>query len=304
MSDLKINGFLIIVFFSLIFTACKSQSSGDETSTTKLAATSGVSNSGYYYEHILRNEGPKPVVGDRVEYHEIILKNDSLVRSTFLQLEPVKAVMPPREKVATPPPPSYDAVFLMSVGDSLITYHTLDTFRNYQLPGWLSPADTLAYHIKLMSLQPKAEIEAEQAEMDAQKEVVVQNTKTLLLDYQAGKLDDQIKTTESGLKYIIHEQGTGIQAEKGKFVKVNYAGFLTNGDLFDNSYKKGRPFPFQVGRGRVIEGWDQSLPFLKVGGNGTFFIPYELAYGEAGRPPSIPPKSDLVFHIELVEVLN
>ncbi|MEM9821731.1 MAG: FKBP-type peptidyl-prolyl cis-trans isomerase, partial [Bacteroidota bacterium] len=176
--------------------------------------------------------------------------------------------------------------------------------KNYLRPGWLAPDDTLFYHLKLLSIQPKAEIEAEKLALEKRKAEVVQSTKALLLDYQSGKLDNQIKALESGLKYIIHEPGTGAAIEQGKFVKVNYAGFLTNGDLFDNSFQKGRPFPYQVGRGRVIKGWGEALPLLKEGGKGTFFIPYQLAYGEAGRPPSIPPKSELVFYIEVVENVN
>ena len=292
---LKINGIAVLL-------CCLFQIACSDTQSSNSSSIKGVSTSGYPYEHIVRNEGVKPVIGDKVEYHEIVFKNDSLVRSTYLNLEPVKAVMPERDKVASPPPPSYDAIFLMSTGDSLITYHTLDTFKNYQLPGWLNQKDTLYYHLKLLSIQPKAEIEKEKADLIAKKDQIVTSTKAFLLDYQNGKLNSQLSQTESGIKYVIHEEGTGTQAENGKIVKVNYAGFLLNGDLFDNSYSKGRPFPFHIGRGRVIDGWDEVVPLLKEGGSGTFVIPYQLAYGEAGRPPSIPERSDLAFYIELLEV--
>ena len=100
----------------------------------------------------------------------------------------------------------------------------------------------------------------------------------------------------------MQEEGTGKEATKGKIVEVNYSGFLTDGTNFDNSYKKGVPFKFFVGRGTVIDGWDEGIPLMKEGGKAIFFIPYQLAYGEAGRPPKIPEKAELVFYIDLLRV--
>ena len=116
------------------------------------------------------------------------------------------------------------------------------------------------------------------------------------------ELDDKIQTTESGLKYVLHENGTGIKAVPGREVDVNYFGVLKDGTPFDNSYKRGTPFTFPLGAGRVIRAWDEGIALLNVGSKATFFVPHELGYGETGSPPTIPPKAELIFYVELDRV--
>lgn len=112
----------------------------------------------------------------------------------------------------------------------------------------------------------------------------------------------ETSTSASGLSYTILEQGTGIKADKGKTVEVHYTGFLENGDIFDSSVLRGQPISFRLGAGMVIPGWDEGIAYLNAGGKALLSIPYELAYGEAGRPPVIPPKARLIFNVELVTV--
>ncbi len=284
----------------LLLTNCGSESSS--TSEVLIQAEKGLTTSGYHYIHYIKKNGKTPEIGDEVIYDEVVLKNDSLVSSTILKTEPVRAIMPPKEKVASPPPPNYEALFKMSVGDSLTVFHFLDTFKNYQLPGWLKQTDTLKYTISLISMRPKEEVDAEMEEIKKQEKKVAAEVKGIIEKYNAGQLDSQLKTTESGLKYLMQEEGTGKEATKGKVVEVNYSGFLSDGTNFDNSFKKGVPFKFFVGRGTVIDGWDEGIPLMKEGGKVILFIPYQLAYGLAGRPPKIPEKADLVFYIDLLRV--
>jgi peptidylprolyl isomerase len=115
------------------------------------------------------------------------------------------------------------------------------------------------------------------------------------------KSKDVVKTV-SGLEYSIINQGKGIRASKGKTVEVHYTGFLENGDIFDSSVLRGQPISFRLGAGMVISGWDEGLAFLNEGGKALLIVPYELAYGENGRPPLIPPKAKLIFNVELVSV--
>jgi peptidylprolyl isomerase len=95
--------------------------------------------------------------------------------------------------------------------------------------------------------------------------------------------------------------GTGKEAVKGALVSVHYEGTLENGSVFDSSHVRGRPIEFVLGTGRVIQGWDQGLMGMKVGGKRTLFIPAHLAYGERAIG-SIPPNSNLNFTVELLEV--
>jgi len=101
------------------------------------------------------------------------------------------------------------------------------------------------------------------------------------------------------LKYIDSKLGTGDLAKPGWNYTVHYTGWLYNGTKFDSSVDRGTPFEFPQGQHRVISGWDQGFTGMRVGGKRRLFIPYQLAYGESGRA-SIPPKSDLIFDIELI----
>lgn len=96
--------------------------------------------------------------------------------------------------------------------------------------------------------------------------------------------------------------GKGSEVKDGDTVSVNYKGTLVDGKEFDNSYKRGQPFEFKVGEGRVIKGWDLGLVGMKVGGKRKLTIPSELGYGERGAGADIPPNSTLIFEIELLEI--
>ena len=110
-----------------------------------------------------------------------------------------------------------------------------------------------------------------------------------------------LKTAYS-LRYIDTKIGTGELAPINKFYTVQYTGWLaSDGKKFDSSYDHGSPITFPVGAHRVIPGWDTGFQGMHIGGKRRLFIPYQLAYGEAGRGP-IPPKADLIFDIELLSV--
>lgn len=115
----------------------------------------------------------------------------------------------------------------------------------------------------------------------------------------------ELKTTASGLKYYEISKATGTkQAAAGNTVKVHYSGYLADGTMFDSSLERdaGLPFEFKLGAGQVIAGWDEGIALMHIGDKFRLLIPYYLAYGEIGHPPTIPAKAELTFDVELIEV--
>lgn len=98
--------------------------------------------------------------------------------------------------------------------------------------------------------------------------------------------------------------GEGKTIVKGALITAHYTGWLEDGTKFDSSHDRGQPFQCVIGTGRVIKGWDQGLVGMKVGGKRKLFVPAHLAYGERQMGAVIKPNSNLVFEIELLEVLT
>lgn len=109
------------------------------------------------------------------------------------------------------------------------------------------------------------------------------------------------RTTPSGLRITDLEVGSGAEAIAGQTVSVNYRGSLTNGKEFDSSYGRG-PFSFRLGGGQVIQGWDEGVAGMKVGGKRRLVIPPDLGYGSRGAGGVIPPDATLIFEVELLRV--
>ena len=115
----------------------------------------------------------------------------------------------------------------------------------------------------------------------------------------------------TALKVIDRKVGTGALAESGQPVAVHYTGYLydatapdNKGKKFDSSIDRKVPFGFIVGAGRVIKGWDEGVPGMKVGGQRTLVIPPDKGYGERGAGADIPPNATLLFDVELMSVVG
>ena len=113
-------------------------------------------------------------------------------------------------------------------------------------------------------------------------------------------------TTPSGLQYTDTEAGTGPSAQKGQDVSVHYTGWLYNdgvqGKKFDSSLDRNQPFEFSLGAGMVIQGWDEGVAGMAVGGKRTLIIPAALGYGARGAGGVIPPNATLKFDVQLLGV--
>ena len=111
-------------------------------------------------------------------------------------------------------------------------------------------------------------------------------------------------TTDSGLQYVELEAGTGATPQRGQTVVVHYTGTLENGKKFDSSRDRGTPFSFKIGVGQVIQGWDEGVGSMRVGGRRKLIIPPELGYGSRGAGGVIPPNATLIFDVELLRIAS
>ena len=145
---------------------------------------------------------------------------------------------------------------------------------------------------------PSTQPESTQAESTQPESTQPESTQAEL----AATNQENIMTTPSGLQYIERRAGSGAKPQPGEIVAVHYTGTLEDGTVFDSSRTRGEPISFALGAGMVITGWDEGISLMNEGGQATLIIPPDLAYGEQGYPPVIPPNATLTFDVELVSI--
>ena len=218
--------------------------------------------------------------------------------------------MPPAGATLTAMDYMVEAMLGRNVGDSIVLRIPADTLRKSTE---LDPAiSEVLYCIKIRSATEKEAFQLEMAEekriqeetaayLQAKEPEIKEKVADFVDAYNNGSLKDQIVEHESGLKYVLHEEGTVDAAKPGDIVSVHYYGVLEDGSMFDNSWKAGSPYAFPLDRGQAIKGWDIGIGLFPKGSKATIIVPYPLAYGEAGRAPRIPEKATLIFYIEIEE---
>jgi len=288
---------IVAVFFS-----CSSEQQGNITPN------------GYEIVRLKSGDGVKPAVGDYVFAQLYAYVDGVLETSTRQQHRQLPVIVYSKEellkmKETGKANPVYDAISMMGVGDS-ISVDVPITEEMRQNPRFAS-SQKMHYDIVVEELKTAEEYKNEQeAAKQAQQKISSENqaresevaavVSDIAAKYGKGQLKDQLKTTSSGLKYMILEPGDGPATTVGQDVSVNYYGVLTNGSMFDNSFKRGQAFTFPLGAGRVIKGWDEGVALLKSGDHAVLFIPSELGYGKRGSGAAIPGDSELIFYIEVM----
>jgi FKBP-type peptidyl-prolyl cis-trans isomerase len=118
----------------------------------------------------------------------------------------------------------------------------------------------------------------------------------------AARFPDSLTLANTNLRYIVRQPGEGETPKVGATLVVHYTGTLWDGTQFDSSVERGQPFRFRLGTGQVIKGWDLGFSTMRPGEKRLLIIPYSLAYGDRGRPPTIPQRATLLFEVELIAI--
>ena len=257
-------GFVLAVALSLTV-ACGP--AGEEVLTTE---------SGLQYTEIEQGDGPVPEQGDIVSIHfRGTLEDGTEFDETYTDGQPISFPL----GVGVVMPGWDEGVAMMKVGGKSKLVIPPELGLGEEGAGDLIPPNaTLIFEIELVEIVPGSP--------DAPREVD----------------EEDLLTTESGLKYYDFETGDGPTAETGQTVAVHYTGWLEDGTKFDSSLDRGQPFVFELGAGQVLQGWDQGVAGMKVGGQRQLVIPPDLGYGAQGAGGVIPPDATLVFEVELVEI--
>lgn len=142
--------------------------------------------------------------------------------------------------------------------------------------------------------------EARKTQLRKIQESIVQNAEESKKFLEENAKKEGVKTTDSGLQYIILNEGEGLSPELQDQVTVHYRGTFIDGKEFDNSYAKGEPQTMQTDA--VIKGWTEAIRMMKAGSKWKIFLPPELAYGRSGLGEKIPPNKVLVFELELLAI--
>lgn len=146
------------------------------------------------------------------------------------------------------------------------------------------------------------EVEANIETKGSSETMAGQEAWTAIAEQIGVDLGDLVKH-ESGLQWIVREEGEGGPPVNGDQISAHYTGYLLDGKKFDSSVDRGQPFNTAIGVGRVIKGWDIAFTDMKIGEKRVLFIPPELGYGSRGAGGLIPPDATLVFDVELIDIL-
>lgn len=299
----KMCSSLAICISACVFLASCGDNTGMKSNTGKTKTRNG-----YALEMITDVAGEAAMENDVILFGMEVYAKDSLLTSTFGDEYDQEFKWLPVEERDKMNNPVVDAFEMMSAGDSARVYLPADSLKGNKFG--LVSGDNLKYVLKVQNIlkgdeyatyaqERQQKLQAARAIIQARAEEVGELVDGVLAKYKSKSLGDDLIKDASGLEYVLHEKGSGSKPNHGQKVNVHYYGVLQDGTMFDNSFRRGQVFSFPLGVGQVIPGWDKGIALLNKGSKATLFIPYDMAYGAAGKPPTIPAKSDLVFYVEL-----
>lgn len=272
----------------------------------------GTTSDGIEYTYVKEGK-EKPNNGEYLVYH-FTAKTAS--DSTFLSSydHPTPAYMQYND--STPGISGIDEVFVnLKKGDSVVVNATAEKVFGPNLPPFLSIGQEVEVSIGVIEVLKEEVFQDYFNDLfEASQKKQTENDIKIIEDYISENNLNASKT-ESGVYYVIEEEGNGPAVEQGDSVAVNYTGYVVDGTVFDTSieevaranskFMEGRPYgplEFQVGMGRVIPGWDEGLQHLKEGSKAKLLIPSTLAYGNQQVSEEIKANSVLIFDVEVTEV--
>lgn len=265
-------------------------------------------------EYTFIKEGKeKPTDGEYVVYH---FTAKTATDSTFLSSydQPTPAYL--QYSDSTPGISGIDEVFSnLKKGDSVVVKAAAEKVFGPNLPPFLALGQDVTISIGVIEILKEEVFQDYFNDLfEASQKKQTDTDIKIIEDYVAENNLNATKT-ESGLFYVIEEEGDGPEVEEGSTVGVNYTGYVLDGTVFDtsleevaranNKFMEGRPYEpieFQVGMGRVIPGWDEGLQHLRKGSKAKLLIPSTLAYGNQQVSPEIKANSVLIFDLEVTDV--
>ncbi len=258
--------------------------------------------SGLEYKIITHGTGKKkPVLKDHIEMYIHVHIDDSVLfdsRKMYGEKPVPYPIAAPKFK-GDP----VEGFMMMVVGDSAVFRLPVDSMQKAgnQLLPWMKLGQKIEYDIKLISVRSEEEEKKANDEKSAKQKGIDEKQ---LQEYFKKNNIKPLKTA-SGLYYTISKEGEGDLIKAGQTVSVNYKGALIDGKIFDtnmdSSFHHMEPFTLEIGRGKVIKGWDEGIQLLKKGSKAKLYIPSGLAYGSQDRS-AIPANSILIFDVEIADV--
>lgn len=279
------------------FSACSQTGEGGYETTS----------SGLKIKYLSEGEGAAADSGDFILMYMKYLKDDSLLFPPQGMTDPI-----PVQFVSDTASQVFEAFGTLKKGDSTHFQVSAEelfvkTFQA-QIPPGIEAEAPITFQIGVEDVMSPEDFQAYQMEQmrKQQEDMLAQQSgqfsaDSLTINEYLAENNIDAQTTDSGLRYVITEEGSGVQPSAGDSVFVHYSGKLLDGTQFDSSYDRGSPFGFPLGQSAVIPGWDEGISLLNKGAKATLYIPSPLAYGPQSTGP-IAANSILIFDVELVDV--